>query len=180
MIPLNFCIQTKRLKLRSRNIDDNKMIFSATRFKGFNDGMLWDPPVTEQELIPRVESAKQSWLKGDSYTFVITIESHSVGMISIRKTKVENTWNVGFFLHPDYQRKGYMTESTLAVLDFGFNKLRAKIIEAQCATWNVASEKVLISSGMKFKEIIPNGFKKNGSWVEEKKYQIMYDEFVQN
>lgn len=173
MIPLNYSIQTKRLRLRSREIEDNSMIFSATRFDGFNDGMPWDPPETEQELIPRVEHAKKLWRQGDSYTFVIEYKNQSIGMISIRKTDTENIWSIGYFLHPNFQGQGFMTESVKAVIDFGIIELKAKIIEAQCAVWNMASEKVLISSGMKFTEKIPQGFMKKGFWVEENKYQIL-------
>lgn len=173
MIPLDFTIQTKRLKLRSRTIEDNSMIFSATRFHGFNDGLTWEPPETERELIPRVEQAKERWLKEESFTFIIEYEQQSIGMISISKKDTENTWTMGYFLHPKFQGNGFMTESVKAIIDFGFSTLKAEIIEAQCATWNTKSEKVLVASGMQLIEKVPRGFMKKGSWVMENKYQIL-------
>ncbi len=52
IIPKTHIIETVRLLLRIASVDDIPFVYSATKFKGFNDGMLWDAPANPEELIP--------------------------------------------------------------------------------------------------------------------------------
>ena len=149
-------------------------MFSATRYEGFNDGMLWEPPEREEELVEPHRNSLEAWKDGRAYGF--TIESKApkdfIGRISIRKEKEEGVWNIGFWTHPLYQGQGYMSECALAVIDFGFTELKAQRIEAYYALWNKASERVLMKIGMSFIEHIPHGFLKKGRWIEENRLGI--------
>jgi [ribosomal protein S5]-alanine N-acetyltransferase len=80
-ISKSFIINTKRLLLRLPSADDLPFVFSATKYKGFNDGMLWDPPLHMDELIPFHENLVKAWEKGERYTFSIVIkpENHFTG-----------------------------------------------------------------------------------------------------
>jgi RimJ/RimL family protein N-acetyltransferase len=60
-----------------------------------------------------------------------------------------------------------MTEAAAAVLEFGFEVLSASEIEAAHAIWNIASRRVLEKIGMTFVRHLPQGFQKDGQWVEE-------------
>lgn len=168
-IPKSFQIETPRLRLRIPDQTDFPFVFSATRVKGFNDGMLWEPPPDESELLAPLRRSITAWEKNEGYTFTIEDKETNkfLGRISIRKTSTKNRWNVGFWTHPESQRKGIMTEALKGVLDFGFRELSASQIEACHALWNVASEKVLKRNGMQFDRYIEKGFQKKGEWVEE-------------
>lgn len=50
-IPTSHQIETPRFLLRIPNETDIPFVFSATRFKGFNDGMVWEPPEKQEDLI---------------------------------------------------------------------------------------------------------------------------------
>ena len=65
-----------------------------------------------------------------------------------------------------------MSEAVACILNFGFNKLSAKAIQAKYAIWNKGSEKVLLNNGMKIIEFIEKGFEKNGKWIKENKMEI--------
>jgi [ribosomal protein S5]-alanine N-acetyltransferase len=43
----------------------------------------------------------------------------TVGVASALRNR-PNVWNLGFWTHPEYQGRGYLTESVLAILEFGF------------------------------------------------------------
>jgi len=178
-IPLSFTIKTARLKLRAPSAEDFPHIFSATRYEGFNDGMLWDPPKDMDELIAPLENGLKAWKKGNAFGFSIEEKESGIflGRISIRKTKEADTWNIGFWTHPIHQKKGIMTEACQAVLDFGFNQLAAKKIEAAHALWNKGSEKVLKNNGMKFVRYMEHGFQKKGKWVDENLLAIELSEY---
>jgi ribosomal-protein-alanine N-acetyltransferase len=178
-LPINTIIETNRCKLRSTKKEDISFIFSATRYKGFNDGMLWDAPKNEAELIATYEDGvTKAWYERQSYGFTICdkFNNEPLGRINIRKD-LDKVWFIGFWMHPEQQEKGYMTESVKAILELGFITLSAEKIEAFHALWNKKSEKVLKAVGMNFIEYIPQGFMKKGKWVEENKLGITKEEW---
>jgi ribosomal-protein-alanine N-acetyltransferase len=166
-IDRNHQLTTERCILRHVSEEDIPHVFAATRFEGFNDGMTWDPPQKEADLLDPYLRNSEAWQMGSEYVF--TIESHSgvlIGRIGIGRTDTEGLWNVGFWTHPDNQGKGYMTEALGRVLAFGFDELAADEIDAQCATWNVASRRVMEKSGMMWREQLEQGFIKGGAWIK--------------
>lgn len=175
-------IETENYILRIPNEADIPSVYSATRYKGFNDGMLWEPPKNQEELLEPLKNNIKSWEEGEGYSFTIERkeEKNLLGRISIRKTNEKGIWNIGFWTHPEVQGKGVMTESLEMVLKFGVEKLSAKRIEACYAIWNKASEKVLKRNGLKFVKYIEKGFKKDRIWVEENMLAITREEWQNN
>ncbi|MDZ4878516.1 MAG: hypothetical protein CLLPBCKN_007951 [Chroococcidiopsis cubana SAG 39.79] len=72
-ISQSYIIETQRCRLRCVSLEDIPHTFSATQYQGFNDGMLWEPPTKEEELIEPYQRSIISWENGEAYTF--TIES---------------------------------------------------------------------------------------------------------
>lgn len=165
----DFQIVTARCRLRYPAEGDLAHFFAASRFAGFNDGMKWEPPATVEELRGPLQENLRAWDAGTSFSFTIERADGSgfLGRISIRSTPAPSVWDLGFWLHPDRQGQGYMTESASAVVDFGFGRLGAVAIEACHASWNVRSRRVLERLGMTEVELIPHGFMKRGQWVQE-------------
>lgn len=168
-IPEDLRLFTPRLVLRPPRLDDIPFIFSATRFKGFNDGMLWDPPKDIDELVEPYYRLLKARKDGIAYNFAIDSRSDSqpLGRISIRKTDTKDVWNVGFWTHPEHYGKGIMTEALGRIVKFGSEDLKAIRIEAEYALWNKGSEAVLTKNGFQFVKYIEKGYKKNGMWVDE-------------
>src|SRR5882762_8095971 len=96
-IPLNFSIDTSRLRLRAVSEEDVPFVWSATRYTGFNDGMRWDPPIDPAELIEITQCNLAAWQEGLVYAF--TIESRRtgkpVGRLAIRLEDTPHVWYVG-------------------------------------------------------------------------------------
>lgn len=179
-LPLDFTLETARLRLRRPLEADIPYIFSATRYAGFNDGMLWEPPEKTEELQAAYERSLQSWQSGEGYSFSIEDRETAdfLGRISIRKEKEKDVWNIGFWTHPEQQGKGIMSEAVEAVIALGFQTLHAKRIEACHALWNKASEKVLLKNGMTFLRYIEQGFQKKGEWIAENLLGIDREAFL--
>ncbi len=168
MTSLSTTIETVHCVLRRFSKEDIPFIFSASRHPGFCDGMRWEPPATEKELIEPYERNVSAWDYGRAYTFTIELKDSKipVGRIVIRLQN-GNCWDLGFWTHPDYQGRGYMTEAAAAMLDFGFKTLAAGKIEAGHAVWNIASRRVMEKAGMTFARHVQQGFQKDGKWVAE-------------
>jgi ribosomal-protein-alanine N-acetyltransferase len=177
----NIRLEISNFVLRFPSTEDIPFIFAATRVKGFNDGMGWDPPEEVSSLHDALKRNIKAWEEGGGFAF--TIESSDskafLGRISIRKTKQERVWNIGFFTHPDHQGNGIMKLAVNRILQFGFVTLKAIRIEADYAIWNVASKRVLESNGMQFAAYIEKGLFKNGVWVAEHKVAIDFKEWSQ-
>ncbi len=168
-LALHFQLITARCLLRAPSQADIPHIFSATRVPGFNDGMLWEPPTSEGELQAPLEQNLEAWKTGHAFTFTIETQKDStfVGRITIRPASGISVWDIGFWLHPNQEGKGFMTEAARAIVDFGFEKLGADAIEACHATWNIRSRRVLERIGMREVEYLAQGFQKQGKWVPE-------------
>lgn len=179
MLPLTFTQTTPRLLLRCPLEADIPHIFSATRYAGFNDGMLWEPPERIEDMKDSLSNSLKAWESGEGYTFSIEEKDTGdfLGRIAIRKTEEPACWNIGFWTHPVHQGKGIMTEAVKAVLELGFTTLGAHRIEACHALWNKASEAVLKKNGMTFVRYIEQGFQKRGEWVAENVLEIDRETF---
>jgi len=170
LLSRDFTIETIRCRLRCVTESDIPHIFSASRYAGFTDGMLWEPPQHVQELYAPHLRTLTAWDDGVAYCFTIETKNDGIfiGRISLRYDPQQiATWNLGFWTHPVLQRQGFMTEAATAILTFGFNYLHAARIEACHAVWNIASETVLTKIGLRFQRHIPQGYQKRGEWIAE-------------
>ena len=167
--PFDYQLVTARCRLRAPTQADIPHVFSATRYAGFNDGMLWDAPASEADLLAPYEQSRRAWSDDDSFTFTIETKDQAafLGRIGIRSTVNPKLWSIGFWLHPTQQGQGFMTEAASAIIDFGFEQLGADAIEACYATWNIRSRRVLERVGMIEVEYLPYGYQKRGQWIPE-------------
>ena len=173
-IPINTILQTERLQLRAVSHSDIDLAWSASRRPGFNDGMVWDPPKSKEDLVPITEKNLIAWKEGKSFTFAIDLsEAHRpIGRIAIRCEDDPDVWNIGFWIHPDYWGNGYATEAARAVIEFGIVELAASKITTAHAIFNTPSKRVIEKLGFRFTGENPCGFLKQGKPVPEYEYAI--------
>lgn len=177
--PLSLRLDTNRCILRAISELDDECAWSASRVAGFTDGMTWDPPENKDQIREVREATIQQWLNGTDFTFSICTKQPEVciGRIVIRKTETDAVWDIGYWLHPDYQGQGYMSEAVEVIVKFGFTELHASAIESAHALWNKGSEKVLLKAGFSYVRNNPQGFLKHDVWVEEKEYLLKKEDW---
>jgi len=123
--------------------------------------------IEQRHLSPRKE-----------YGFCISlINKVPIGLIGLSKglSKFKNA-ELWFKLHPDYWGKGYVTESALQVIKFGFEKLSLHRIEAGVATENIDSIKVLEKIGMQREGLRRKILPIRGEWKDNFHYAILEDD----
>jgi [ribosomal protein S5]-alanine N-acetyltransferase len=74
-IPLDFKLTTERCVLSAVTDEDLEHVWTATRYPGFNDGMLWDAPATREEMSGWTERTLDLWCKAKQYTFSIRLKN---------------------------------------------------------------------------------------------------------
>jgi len=171
-------LSTERLYLRVVSEDDTECVWSASKVPGFTDGMMWDPAETKEEIIEIMHQTINHWKEDDDFCFSICLgeSDECIGRISIRKKEGDTLWNIGYWLHPDHQGKGYMAEAVKAIVDWGFSVLEAQEITAEHASWNEASGKVLQKAGFTHIGHLDCGFVKHGKEIPEEEYVIKREE----
>ena len=79
---------------------------------------------------------------------------------------------LGWVLHRDYWRRGYVTEAALAVMKFA-RGIGVRRIFACCDSKNVASRKTMEKLGMKL--VKDDGVRTNRSMGEEVRVELTYE-----
>ena len=142
----NKSIVTPRLILRQLSINDEKEIFILR---------------SDEELLKFLDIPKASSLddahifinkinngieKGEWFYWAITLNNHDrlIGTICLWNFSKDRTQaEIGYQLLKEYQGKGYMQEALQKILNFAFNKVKLKSIQAELSPRNLKSLKIL-------------------------------------
>lgn len=137
MLTLNFSpfpsLETERLKLRKITIEDAEEIYflqSDDRVNKFLDRPKANSVEDAGNFINQIRSRGSN---NELLYWAISQKKDSklIGTVVFWNiSKEENTAEIAFELHPDFQGKGLMREAVETVVAFGFNNLGLEAIEA--------------------------------------------------
>ena len=146
-------LTTDRLILRQLETTDDIDIFSHRsddRVNTYLDGFRHASIEQTQAFINRIHNEIAN---NKTILWVITQKGINkfIGTICLWNiSKNEYKAETGYTLDPEFQRMGYMNEALVKVIDFGFNKMKLKTIEAYTHESNQSSIKLLLRN--KFKQ----------------------------
>jgi len=161
-------LETERLTLRALNLNDAKAIFGLRTNKEVNEFIDRRTPRNLSEARAFID--RISKLTSENKGIFWVIESNNnhqlVGTIGLRNFEDEEDYaELGYELDPSYQQKGFMSEAFEVVLEYGFNKMELKTIEAFTHKNNTASIALLEKQKFVFDpEIKDEGFENNISY----------------
>jgi ribosomal-protein-alanine N-acetyltransferase len=163
MLELNFdpfpVLETSRLVLRRIVLDDLDAYFALRTNVNAMKHICQVLPTREetQTKILRINEMI-NMNEGMAWALCHKPDNVMIGTTSFHKViKEHHRAEIGYMLHPDYWRKGIISEALESVIEFGFNQMNLHSIEAQIDPANLASEKVL----QKFNFIKEAYFKEN-------------------
>lgn len=141
-------IETNRLVLRQINKQDVEVIY-ALRSNPIVCKFVSRPLYKDKaEANTHIEKILKLIRENTSIAWVITYNDKSVGTICLWNfSNDRKTAEVGYDLLPEYHNKGLMTEALQSVLNFGFNTLQLKNIEAFTQNENINSRRLLERQG---------------------------------
>ncbi|QVK18336.1 GNAT family N-acetyltransferase [Mycoplasmatota bacterium] len=84
--------------------------------------------------------------------------------------RYENTVKIFYLIDKDYRRRGYATECSKKLLEYGFLNMEVERIEGECAIDNIGSQKVL--EKLKMKKVI------NEQKKESHHYFMTYKDYI--
>lgn len=147
-------LTSQRLILRPFLLTDIKRIQQLA-----NDSAVVD--MTSNVPYPCHEKMVENWIKnhkkafksGSSLILAIVVAENNclIGSISLLDiSSFHQRAEIGYWLGNQFWQKGYATEATKKLLEYGFNQLKLNRIEGRCMARNQASAKVMLKAGLKF------------------------------
>jgi [ribosomal protein S5]-alanine N-acetyltransferase len=144
-------LTTPRLTLRPFKLDDAWDVERLAGKREIADTTLNIPhPYPVGAATRWIESHETAWANGSSATFAI-IENEStklVGTISLMIKREHQRAELGYWIATDCWNKGYATEASRRILEFGFESLALHRIESRHFLRNPASGEVMKKIGM--------------------------------
>lgn len=146
-------LKTSRLALRNYRPEDWVSVHSYACQPEFSRFEAWGPN-SEEDTHKFISDMLNQSLQQPRYAFDLAVcladTNQLVGGCGIRK-EVEHSLvaNLGWAIHPDFQRQGYATEAARALIRFGFEHLHLLVIYATCDARNIGSFRVMEKLGMR-------------------------------
>jgi ribosomal-protein-alanine N-acetyltransferase len=145
-------LETERLILRTYDIADAQYLFELRSNPQVMAHMDSHPYKSVKDAVNMIEKNLQLFEKKDGiiWTLVEKSSNHYIGDLGYwRLIREHCRAEIGYMLHPDYWRKGYMKEAMMAMIPFGFSELKLHSIEANVNPKNEASAHLLKSIGFR-------------------------------
>ncbi len=119
-----------------------------------------------------INSYKQ-FIEGTYFGFGIFLKGKLIGRINLFNIVYGSFRSgfIGYSIHKDYTKKGYMTEAVGLLSSYAADKLNLHRIEASVLTYNLSSQRVLEKSGFARVGLCPKYLYINGRWQDHYIYQ---------
>ncbi|MCD6062545.1 MAG: family N-acetyltransferase [Flavipsychrobacter sp.] len=142
-------IETERLLLRAIDVADLDALFVLRT----NDDAIFHldkEKQTRNEVAQMIERIQNDYTYNNAINWVISRPDNTslMGLIGFwRVDKMHHRAEIGYMLHPDHWRKGYLNEAMTAVMHFGFNEMNLHSVEGHVNPSNHASIGLLEKHG---------------------------------
>ena len=141
--------------------------------------LAWTPHPNKDFCLKVIESLCQSHSGGSALHWTIFFENTICGLISLIDIRMKHiSWTLNrselaYWIAPEYQNKGLVTEACLKIIDFGFNVAGLHKIIVAHASENLSSEKVIKKLGFRYIGQENDAFNKDGQWHNLKHYELI-------
>lgn len=142
-------IETKRLTLRKPRMDDAPAIFAGwVQDLEVTYFLTWRPHENIGQTESMLKNAIAAWDGDARFPYIITLKEGGdvIGMIDPR---IEgHKAGIGYVMNKTHQGKGYITESTRAIINWAFEQPSIYRVYATTDVENIASQRVMEKVGM--------------------------------
>lgn len=175
-------IETERLILRKFEYTDDKEMLKYWISDPKVQSLYCEPVYsTKQEVKELLDKYIGSYDKNNYYRWAIILKetNECIGQISYFLVDNNNNFaEIEYCIGRLFQRKGYATEATKAVIKFGFDKINLHKVQICHKSINIASRKVIEKCGLVYEGTLRHFFYEDGQYVDRLYYSILREEFV--
>lgn len=147
--------ETSRLYLRKMRLSDASDVFLLRSSDEVNKYITREKQKNISEAEDFINYINNGIENKGWYYWALDFKSHRqfIGTICLWNFSQENSVaDIGYELLPAFQGKGLMNEALKTILNFGFNELQLKRIEAYTHRENKSSTKLLLKNNFTFSE----------------------------
>ena len=156
---MNLILETNRLVLREMKLSDASALLEMDSNPEVHQ-YLWNKPVKDiSEVHSYIEVVRAQYIQNNIGRFVVILKETNelIGWAGLKyNTEMVNNkihfYDIGYRLNERFWGKGYASEASFAWLDYGFNVMKIKVMEAAAHSDNIASNKILLKIGLKMTE----------------------------
>ncbi len=153
---MDLILETDRLLLREMKLSDAEALFEMDRNPKVHQ-YLWNKPLTNSsEVHAYIELVRTQYIQNNIGRFVVVLKETNelIGWAGLKyNTEMVNNkihfYDIGYRLNEKFWGKGYASEASFAWLDYGFNIMKIKVMQAAAHTENIASNRILQKIGLK-------------------------------
>ena len=152
-------LQTERLTLRQLVSSDDNEIFALRSNENINKYLNRKPAQSIDDAKNFIQAVNENISRNDSVYWAITLKGTDklIGTICLFDFSDDNLKaEIGYELLPNFQRKGIMQEAISKVIDYAFQELGVKSIEAFTHSENQSSTRVLEKLNFEKHSVVDN------------------------
>lgn len=170
-------LRTKRLTLRPVCMSDLQTTHAYAGNPENTRFMMYLPYADAAETADFLRDCEAEWHKAlpERYEYAICLGGEHIGGITLYMQPNRSEAELGWVLHRDYWRRGYVTEAAEALMAFA-RSIGVRRIFACCDSENVASYKAMEKLGMRL--VKDDGVRTNRSMGEEVRCEWTYECFL--
>ena len=168
-------LETPRIILRPLTLEDAETILflrSDIRTIQYLDR---DPMRSVLEAREHIAFLNVGFLNSDCIIWGITLKTTGalIGTVAYhRLDKPHYRAEMGYMIHPDYWRKGFMSEVLKVVIEYGFQVMHCHTLEAQVNPNNVASIQILQKFNFVREAYFKENYLYNGQFLDSAVYTL--------
>ena len=176
---MSFVLNTERLTLRPPSENDVNALFELMSDNNITTFLTWEAHKNIETTKSVVKSLITSQNENRGYHWCICLNNKIIGLVSLIDVKrTIRTWTLNraelsYWIGSNYQRKGYATEASKAILNFGLINLKLHKIVIAHATENMESQSICKKLGFIKYAHEHDAFFKNSKWNDLIWYELI-------
>lgn len=174
-------VETERLVLRRFKYSDNEAMLRNWIADEKIQSMYSEPTYTTTEAVNELlKKYIDSYENLDYYRWAIVLKDSDkcIGQIAYFLVDTNNNFaEIEYCIGSDFQRRGFATEATKAVIEYGFSKINLHKVQICTKTINIPSQKVIEKCGFHYEGTLRDYFHMNGEYVGRLYYSILETEY---
>lgn len=153
---LDIVVRTARLLLRPLEMSDVPALWPFVSDEDFPRHMTWEAHRNPDETAAFIRSTEEDRVLGSNIAWGVVDGETLAGIVGLHGiTRTVRAWRVdraelGYWIGPPFQNRGFATEAARAAMRFGFEDLGLHKITVGCIADNTASRRVIEKLGFQF------------------------------